>query len=176
MRELVLLLGIVAALGMTLRYPFAGVLLWTWFALQQPHQEAYGFVQTAPLNLVIAVVTVAAWLLSRERKVPPTGLIFWLLVAFLVWMTFNSFFAFDPAWSWPYWDRTWKTFALGLLIAATATSRTRIYALMWIAVISLFYYGVKGGLFTIMTGGHIMCFGPRRDRSSATTTSLPWRF
>jgi probable O-glycosylation ligase (exosortase A-associated) len=160
MRGLFLLGGILGALGMTLAYPFVGVLLWSWFTLQQPHQEAYGFVHTEPLNLIIAIVTLAAWFLSRERKIPRTGFIFWMLVIFLAWMTFNSFFAFDPAWSWPYWDRTWKTFLLGLVVAATATSRTRMYALVWIAVISLFYYGIKGGLFTILTGGHFHVLGP----------------
>lgn len=160
MRGIVLLLAIVVMLGMTLRIPFIGVMLWSWFSLQNPHQEAYGFVQTAPINLAIAVVTVVAWLFSRERKVPLSGPIFWLLVGFLGWMTFNSFFAYDPAWSWPYWDRTWKIFALGLLVAATARTRVRIYALLWIAVISLFYYGAKGGLFTILTGGNFHVWGP----------------
>jgi putative inorganic carbon (HCO3(-)) transporter len=159
-RALVLLLALAAGLGLTLRYPFVGVLLWVWFALEQPHREAYGFVQTEPLNLIIAAVTVLAWLVSGERKVPAAGFIFWLLVAFLVWMTFDSFFSFDPAWSWPYWDRTWTIFAMSLLVAATATSRIRMYALVWIAVISLFYYGVKGGVFTIMTGGHFQVWGP----------------
>jgi putative inorganic carbon (HCO3(-)) transporter len=145
---------------MTLAYPYVGVLLWSWFALQQPHQEAYGFVETAPLNLIIAVVTLTVWVLSRERKTPPTGFIFWMLVFFFVWMTFNSFFAYDPTWSWPFWDRTWKTFLLGAVIAAMATNRTRLYALTWIIVISLFYYGVKGGIFTIMTGGNFHVYGP----------------
>ena len=97
MRALVLLLGIAGGLGITLAYPYVGVLLWSWFTLQQPHQEAYGFVETAPLNLIIAVVTLGAWFLSRERKTPPSGFIFWMLVIFFVWMTFNSFFAYDPA-------------------------------------------------------------------------------
>ena len=35
-----------------------------------------------------------------------------------------------------------------------------MYALVWIIVISLFYYGVKGGLFTIATGGHFHVLGP----------------
>ena len=34
MRGDFLLLTIVAALGMTLRFPFVGVLLWSWYALQ----------------------------------------------------------------------------------------------------------------------------------------------
>ncbi len=160
MRALVLLIGILGGLGATLFYPFAGVLLWSWFTLQQPHREAFGLVRWAPLNVGIAVVTLGAWFLSRERKTPATGFIFWMLIVFLVWMTFNSFFAYDPSWSWPYWDRTWKTLVLALLIAATASTRVRIHALLWIVVISLFYYGVKGGVFTIMTGGFFHVVGP----------------
>ena len=160
MRGLLLLVGIVGGLGLTLPFPYVGVLLWTWFALQQPHQDAYGLVQALPSNLIIAVITLAAWLLSRERKQPSVGFIFWMVVILLLWMTFNSFYAFDQSWSWPYWDRTWKTFVLGLVISATATSRNRLYALSWIIVISLFYYGVKGGLFTIITGGNFHVMGP----------------
>lgn len=160
MRGDLLLLVLVAALAMTLRFPFLGILVWSWYALQSPHQEAYGFVQTAPLNLVIALVTVAAWIFSRERKSPPVGLIFWLLIIFLGWMTINAFLAFDPDYSWPYWSRTWKIFAWGSLIAAMTTSRNRIYALTWIAVISLFYFGVKGGLFTLVSGGSYTVQGP----------------
>lgn len=160
MRGFVLLLGVAGGLGTTLAYPYVGVLLWSWFTLQQPHEQAYGFVQTAPLNLIIAVVTLIAWILSRERKTPPSAFIFWMLVIFFVWMTLNSIFAYDPAQSWPIWDLTWKTLLLGAVIAVTATSRTRLYTLTWIIVISLFYYGVKGGVFTILTGGHFRVGGP----------------
>ena len=160
MRGLVLLGGILGALGMTLAYPYVGALLWSWITLQQPHREAYGFVQTMHPNLTVAVVALGAWLLSRERKTPPSGFIFWMFVLFFVWMTFNSFFAFDPALSWRHWNTVWKSFLLGVVIAAMATSRTRLYALVWIIVTSLFYYGAKGGAFTIMSGGHYHVFGP----------------
>ena len=158
MREIILIVAILAALGMTFRYPFVGILLWTWFTLQNPHREAFGFPDSA--NVVIAAVTLLSLLLSKDRKLPPTGFILWTMIALLAWMTFNSFFAYDPAWSWPYWDRTWKTFALGILIAAATTNRVRLHALLWIAVVSLFYFGVKGGLFTILTGGHNHVLGP----------------
>ena len=160
MHDLVLFLGIVGGLGITVAYPYVGALLWAWFTLQQPHQLAYGVVTEVPLNYVIAVVTLVAWFLSQERKIPPAGFIFWMSTIFVLWMAITTFFAFDPVQSWPYWNLTWKTFLLGFLIAAMATSRTRIDALIWIVVISLFYYGVKGGLFTILTGGGSMVFGP----------------
>lgn len=155
-----LLMAIVTALGVTIVYPFAGVILWTWFTVQNPHEEAYGFAQTLPLNMAIAAVTIAAWLFSREQKLPPMRFLIWVIVIFLAWTTFNSFFAFSPVWSWPFWDRTWKIFALGLLVATLATNQTRINAIIWTVVISLFYYGVKGGIFTLVTGGNFHVIGP----------------
>src|SRR6185295_9434813 len=140
MRELFLVVVVLAGLVATLRYPFAGVLLWTWFTCMQPHQAAYGFVQSAPINFIIAVVTLLSWLVSRERKLPPADVTLFLLLAFLVWITFNGFYAVDPGWSWPLWNRTWKTIALGLVVSAMATSRIRVHALVWAAVVSVLYY------------------------------------
>jgi probable O-glycosylation ligase (exosortase A-associated) len=160
MRALFLVAVIGAGLLATVRYPFAGVLLWTWFTCMQPHQEAYGFAQTAPLNFIIAGATVAAWIFSKERKVPPIDAMFVLILAFLAWITFNGFFAVDPAWSWPLWQRTWKTVALGLIIMVMATNKVRVHALIWTVVVSLLYYGIKGGIFTIVTGGHNHVVGP----------------
>jgi putative inorganic carbon (HCO3(-)) transporter len=78
-------------------------------------------------------------------------------------MTFNSFFAFDPAYSWPHWNEVWKIYLMGLVAAAMSTSKVRYHALMWIVVLSLSYWGVKGGLFTLATGGHHHVFGPEHS-------------
>src|SRR6185295_11396731 len=134
--------------------------VWEWFALMAPHQEAFGFVRSLPLNLIVAGTTVLSWLISKEPKKIPRNSMTVLFLIFLAWVTFNSFFAFNPAWSWIYWDRTWRIFALGFLIAATATNRVRIDAIIWVAAISLMYYGVKGGLFTVIIGGGNRVFGP----------------
>jgi putative inorganic carbon (hco3(-)) transporter len=160
MRDIFLVVAVIIGLGYTLRYPFVGILLWVWFTLMVPHEEAFGFSQTLPLNFAIAVVTVLSWLFSNEPKRFPTHGVTVLLLIFLAWTTFNSFFAFAPNFSWPYWDRIWRVFALGFMIACLATNRIRIEAILWCAVLSLMYYGVKGGLFTIATGGSYRVFGP----------------
>src|SRR5882724_1934779 len=160
MRDPFLVIVVLIGLGFTVRFPFVGVLLWEWFSLMAPHQEAFGFARSLPLNFAIAVVTILAWLVSKEPKKLPASLIIILMVVFLAWTTFNSFFAFDPTWSWPYWDRTWRIIALGFLVSILATNRTRVDALIWVAVISLLYYGVKGGIFTLVTGGQFHVVGP----------------
>jgi probable O-glycosylation ligase (exosortase A-associated) len=153
-------LAIVVALGFTLSYPFAGLLVWTWFTLQNPHEETWGFSHSLPLNLIIAIVAIGAWLGSGERKLPPPQFLIWIMVLLLGWATLNSFFAFSPDWSWPYWNRTWKIFALAFLVAVLASNRVRITAIVWAMVLSLLHYGVKGGIFTIVTGGSFHVLGP----------------
>jgi probable O-glycosylation ligase (exosortase A-associated) len=160
MRGIFLIAVVAAGLLATLAYPYAGVLLWTWFTCMDPHQDAYGFAQSAPFNLIIACVTIAAWLFSKERKVPPIDVTFVLIFAFLIWITLNGFLAVDPVWSWPLWDRAWKTVALGLMIMVMATSKTRLHSLIWAVVVSLLYYGIKGGIFTIVSGGQSHVLGP----------------
>ena len=160
MRDLFLVAIILVGMLATLRYPFAGILLWTWFTCMDPHQGAFGFVTTAPLNLIIAIVTILSWAFSKEPKLPRFDLTHILVFAFLVWMTFNGFFAVDPSWSWPIWNITWKTILLGLLISKFVTNKVRAHALIWTVCVSLLYYGIKGGIFTLVTGGGSHVLGP----------------
>src|SRR5277367_5494227 len=99
-------------------------------------------------------------LLSKERKLPPPDAIMTLMGLFFVWFTINSFFAIDPGSCWGMWDRTWRIMLLGVLVSFTATNRTRIHALVMIMALSLLYYGVKGGGFTLITGGSGRVGGP----------------
>ncbi len=81
MRDIFLVIVIIAGLGVTLRYPFAGVLIWEWLSLMQPHEEAWGFSRSLPLNFIVALVTIASWLASKEsKKIPPHPIIILLLV------------------------------------------------------------------------------------------------
>ena len=84
MRDIFLVAVILIGLLATLRHPFAGILLWTWFTVMDPHQGAFGFVTTAPLNLIIAVVTILSWIFSKERKLRTFDLTHALVFAFLV--------------------------------------------------------------------------------------------
>jgi probable O-glycosylation ligase (exosortase A-associated) len=160
MRDIALLGTVLIGLGATFRWPYIGVLLWSWITLMDPHQLAFGFATSFPINLMVAVVTLLSLAFSRENKSPPRDAMLAFTVLFLIWITGNGFLAVDPNLSWPLWDRTWKIILLGVVVATMATNRTRIHALILVAVMSLMYYGVKGGLFTLMTGGNFRVEGP----------------
>jgi len=160
MRDIAIVGVMLVGLAATLRYPYAGILLWSWITLMDPHQLAFGFATSFPINFIVAVVTLLSLAASKDNKKPPIDAMLVFMVLFLIWVTGNGFLAVDPNLSWPLWDRVWKIMLLGVLVSATATNRTRIHALILVAVLSLMYYGVKGGLFTLMTGGNFRVEGP----------------
>src|SRR5579872_1582887 len=154
LRDLVLTSCILVCLGLTFRHAFVGVLTWAWIALMQPYTEVYGVISSSlRLNLMVAVLTVLAWAASKDRKMPRADANIVVVVIFLAWMTFNEFFAVYPEGSWYMWNRDWRIIALGLIVWATANSRVRIHALIWVVVASFLYFGVKDGILTILEGG-----------------------
>jgi len=159
-RDLFLVLATLGFLPLCFRYPAAGAICWAWFSLMSPHRLVYGFAYGQQFNLVIAAVTLAGWLISHERKRWTPDLVPKLLLIFLFWTTLNTWFAVFPDTSWPAWEQTIRSWAVVFLVFFIINTKVRVHALVWIVAISLGFYGLKGGLFTMVTGGQFAVFGP----------------
>ena len=151
MRDIAFILFVLAGLVATLRAPYVGLMLWVLFSIMNPHQMTWS-VSLVQWNLIIVIVTAGAWLLSSERKLPPGGITTVLVFLLLVWVTINTFFSFDPSFSWVIWNRTWKIIIMAVIASTLTMSMVRFHALMWVITLSLAYYGVKGGIFTVLSG------------------------
>jgi putative inorganic carbon (HCO3(-)) transporter len=160
MRDLALSLFFLVLAPVALRFPFVGVYLWAWLAVMNPHRLTYGFAQELPFNMAIAVLTVVGCFFSAARvSLKVTGLTI-LVAIFSAWISLTTAFAPSPDVSEPLWDRNIKTMVLLFMIMALITNRAKLQGLVWILVISLGYFGVKGGAFMVLTGGNFIVFGP----------------
>jgi putative inorganic carbon (HCO3(-)) transporter len=166
LRDLILAAALLGIIPLMFRAPIVGVLVWLWVALMNPQREVYGPLAGFELNLLIAVLTATAWLVSSERKVPPLNV---LTVAFLVfasWTCVTTFMALDISCSFPLWNRTIKTMVLTLMVITLANTKGRIQSVVWLLAISIGYYGVKGAGFTLLTAGRQKVFGPEQSMIS----------
>jgi probable O-glycosylation ligase (exosortase A-associated) len=109
---------------------------------------------------VLVVITVIAWIFSPEAKKMPSSSMIWLLIAFAIFSTVSTLFALEPAISWLKWNLAIKSMALGIAVAILMQNQIRLHALVWTIVLSVGYFGVKGGLFTLLTGGGSHVYGP----------------
>jgi putative inorganic carbon (HCO3(-)) transporter len=48
--------------------PQIGILVWGWIAFMSPDRLAFGTASGLQYNLIIAIITVFAWLFSKEPK------------------------------------------------------------------------------------------------------------
>ena len=75
-------------------------------------------------------------------------------------MLFTTFFAFYPDLAWEQWGKVWKIMLMIYVTLMLINTRQKLDWLVWVIVLSLGLYGVKGGIFTILTGGAFRVQGP----------------
>lgn len=160
MRDLLVTAIVFGALPFIFKRPWIGILLWSWISYMNPHRLAYGFAYDFPYALIIAGVTITAFLFSREKKAFPWTRETVLLLVFIGWMLFTTFFALYPDSAWTEWNRVWKIQLFVVLTAILINDRQKLDWLVWVLVLSLGFYGVKGGIFTLASGGGNHVWGP----------------
>jgi putative inorganic carbon (hco3(-)) transporter len=80
----------------------------------------------------------------------------------MLWIAFtiSSTFAFYPTQAWYRWQDASKLIAMSILASMLLTNRERIRQFLLVIALSIGFYGFKGGLFGITTGGTQMVLGP----------------
>lgn len=160
MRDIAVTLLVLIGLFYTLRKPHVGILLWSWLGYMNPHRLCYGFAYSMPFSQVTAIVTMASMIFSQERKALPKDPIVYLLILFILWMGLTTLFAFEPELAEEKYIKIIKIQLPILLTMMLFNTRERIEQLLWIIVISIGYFGTKGGVFTLLTGGSFRVYGP----------------
>ena len=93
MRDILVSSIIFGALPFVFRFPWFGIILFTWLSLMNPHRLAYGFSLSFPFAMIVALSTLTALLFSKEIKK-----IIWtretvVLLLFVLWMCLTTVFS-----------------------------------------------------------------------------------
>lgn len=160
MRDYILVAFVLACIPFILRRPYIGILLWCVFSYMNPHRYTYGFAFEFQFAAIIAGATIAGLLFSKESKYIPWNSLTIVWAIFIFWMCLTTLFALVPQDAYPEWDRSMKIQLMTFITIILMTTRERLHALVWAIVVSLGFFGIKGGLFTLSTGGQDMVWGP----------------
>ncbi|MDZ7752508.1 MAG: putative O-glycosylation ligase, exosortase A system-associated [Gammaproteobacteria bacterium] len=160
MRDLFIAAVVFGALPFILKRTYIGVLVWSWIGYMNPHRLAYGFAYSFPWAQVVALATLVSLLINREeKKFPITGLtVVWLL--FLVWMGITTVMAAYPDQAFDQLIKVAKIQLITLITVLVMYKPERIQMLVWTIALSIGFYGIKGGVFTIATAGAHRVWGP----------------
>ncbi|GAB6054296.1 putative O-glycosylation ligase, exosortase A system-associated [Magnetospira thiophila] len=162
MRDLFVAALLFASIPLIFYRPFVGILMWSLISYMNPHRLTYGFAHDFPFAMVVGLCTLIAWGTSKESKSLPKHPLAYLLVFFTFWVTLTTVTGFPQTSeaSWGKWDRTIKIFLMTYVAMTMLVTRERFHAFVWVIVMALGFYGVKGGIFTVVAGGGGRVLGP----------------
>ena len=159
MRDLILAPIIVWLCFSAIRHPWIGIMGWTWISLMNPHALTWQL-NFFPVAAAIAVSTLIGTLLTKDRRdfsvTPETS----VLIAFMLWICITLPFSFDVDDSLMMWKRVMKIDFMILISLVVLYSKRHLLIFTWVVVGSIGFYGIKGGLFTVLTGGAYLVWGP----------------
>jgi probable O-glycosylation ligase (exosortase A-associated) len=169
MRGLLLFTLFVSSLWFVFKSPFNGALLWYVFSLGNFQTITWGFFSEIRYAYIIAIVTCLSWVISKEPKKLPLTPLAVLTLVFAVWITITSVAAVTAAGPasqsfvadvWMMWSRVEKVLFMCLVGYALTTTRERVNQMIWVVVLSIGVWGVKGAIWELFHGGSSRLYGP----------------
>ena len=159
MREVLLLAILGWCFLQSFRRPWIGILCWTWLSIMNPHQLTW-MLRSMPFAATIGGATLIGLFMTQDRRDYSLNRENITLMVFMFWMCLTLPFSmlFDD--SFELWKRVMKIDLMILVAMALLHSKRHMMLLTWVLVISIGFFGVKGGAFTVATGGSYRVWGP----------------
>lgn len=161
MRDLLLTAFVFGTIPFILRNPYIGLLMWVWLGIMNPHRFTWGFAYSMPFAMIVALCTMVAMLVHAKKLNPlPNDRVSILLVLFVLWLGVSPLFSLNPGHDFFYWDRAIKVQFMVLVSLLLVKERRHLHWLTWVLALSVGFFGIKGGVFTILTAGAHRVWGP----------------
>lgn len=125
-----------------------------------PHRMSWGFVNEMPLLDGVAALTMLTWLTSKERKLPPLHPVTVVMFIFFLWTCLTTLFAYSEVAASEKLMKFSKIILFTFFTMIFITTKQRIRYMIYVILLGLSLYSIKGGIFTVLHGGKYIVFGP----------------
>jgi probable O-glycosylation ligase (exosortase A-associated) len=146
--------------GATVWRPYIGLCVWIVFTYLAPHHHTWSFAYNFSYVLIIALVTMGSMVLNNAARMPKPLVSTYFLGALVLWAGVTTAFAFDPRAALSEYIEALKIVTLGVVTMLLVHDRWTFRVVLSVLAGSILFYGVKGGLFVLSTGGNYIVFGP----------------
>lgn len=160
-RDFIVAATILASLPVCFVRPWIGVLVWSWIGYMNPHRLTWGFAYSQPWALMVAVATLTGLLfVGRERSPIPRVTAVYLLLALWAVFVISTLGAFQPVDAWEQLDKVSKILLVTFVTMMLFRDPVKIRYLIYVIALSIGFYGLKGGIWALGTGGSNKVLGP----------------
>ena len=160
MRDLLILAIYIPSILYGFKSPFIALMVYYWISFMNPHRLGWGLTASIPLAMIAALVTIISLIIHyREIKFPAIKEVY-IFIIFWFYLTVTTIFSIYPEEAWPYWVTIFKIFLMVLLTMIIVNTPQKLFFLLLGIIFFIGFYGVKGAIFGILTGGEYKIWGP----------------
>ncbi|MAF65763.1 MAG: putative O-glycosylation ligase, exosortase A system-associated [Planctomycetes bacterium] len=158
MRDIIVSLLLLGLMPTCFRKPFVGLLVFSMLAYMRVQDLTWGFAREMRWSFMVAVITFAGFFSTRREKrfmaFDARTAIMIALVVLVGASILTSGESSGDALS--LYTEYVKIIVIALFTTGIVTTRDRLRALLWVITLSFAFYGLKGGLSGILSGGSIV--------------------
>ena len=169
MRDLVVLLGIAGLVPAALMRPWIGFLGYTIIGFWNPHKFTW-YLQDIRIALIVGVATLVGLALTPERRGIPWTRELVLMLLLAAYFVITTLFAWSPDAAGQQLDRVLRIYFMTFVMGTLIFGERKIRGLLWTMILGIGVFGVKGGLFSLQTGGQFHVVGPETTFLEANTS------
>jgi probable O-glycosylation ligase (exosortase A-associated) len=159
-RDIIFLLMWLYLIPVSLVRPWIGILAWSWIAYFVPHGLTWGFARSIPVAIGIGGATLVGFLLTKDRKPLPRCAVTFFMLACVVHFTLTTILAHNRELAFGKWEWVSKVLLMTFVTMSLFQDRARLRWLYMVIALGLGFYGFKGGIWVLQTGGGELVLGP----------------
>ncbi len=160
LRDIILFVAFFAALPFALTRPPIGMALWSWISYMNPHRLTWGIAYSFPFAMIAAIALLLSLVFSKHPKQFSWNGLTTTWFLFLVLVIVSTFFSLNPYPAYLSLENVLKIQLTTLITILIMRDRRNLELLIWVIALSIGFYSIKGGVFTILTGGGYRVYGP----------------
>ncbi len=160
MRDILLMILLLGGLPVALWRPFFGVCVFAWVSLMNPHRLAWGTSSDMPWALLYAVAVIAALWIREKPLLWDSFKRYFLVWIYVAWMGITTLNAADQAGAELLYVAALKIHLMAFVTLMLLNTHGRFRLFTIVIVMSVAFFGFKGGVFTFLTGGENRVWGP----------------
>lgn len=160
MRDLFIFAVVFGGLPFILRRPWIGFVYWVWLSVMNPHRLSWGMAYDFPFAQLVALATLAGLVFTKDPREFKGGAAAFALLLFLLHTCLTTYTALVPHEASIMLVRVLKIQLFTFLGLVVLHKREHLIWVVWMIVLSIGYYAIKGGIFTIATAGAFRVWGP----------------
>jgi len=162
MRDVIVSLALISLFPACFRRPFVGLIVFSWLAYMRVQDLTWGFARGMRWSYYVAVITFAGYVVNSGGRFFAADIRSFIMLTMVVLVSTSVALSERPdAETISRLLEYVKIVVIALFTTVVVKTREHLRILMWVIALSLGFYGVKSGVWGILTfGGGVIKQGP----------------